>query len=154
MNANSARVKPRRLAGLPDGGGPARFQPNMAQPARDIFGKRTALVVDDDPVVRRLMERALEADGFRVLGAGDGREALRILGEEDEIAVIVADLQMPRLDGRNLAAHLAEWDSAPPILFVSGYDSPPGAHPLPGPFLAKPFQPEMLVTRIRQMLGR
>ena len=154
MNANRVRVKPRRAAGLPDGGRPARFQPNMAQPARDIFGKRTALVVDDDPAIRRIMERALEADGFRVLVAGDGREALRILGEEDDIAVIVADLQMPRLDGRNLAAHLAEWDSAPPILFVSGYDSPTATHQLPGPFLAKPFKPEMLIKRVRQMLGR
>lgn len=154
MNANRARVKPRQAAGLPDGGGAARFQPNMAQPARDIFGKRTALVVDDDPAIRGIMERALAADGFRVLGAGDGREALRILGEEDDIAVIIADLQMPRLDGRNLAAHLAEWDSAPPILFVSGYDSPPGAQQLPGPFLAKPFKPDMLIKRVRQLLGR
>jgi CheY-like chemotaxis protein len=154
MNANRAHVKLGRAAGLPDGAGAARFHRNMAQPARVIFGKRTALVVDDDPAFRRIMERALEADGFRVLGAGDGREALRILGEEDEIAVIVADLQMPRLDGRNLAAHLAEWDSAPPILFVSGYDSPPGAPQLPGPFLAKPFKPETLIKRVRQMLGR
>ena len=126
----------------------------MAQPARDIFGKRTALVVDDDPAIRRMMERALEADGFRVLGAGDGREALRILGEVDEIAVIVADLRMPRLDGRNLAAVLAEREGAPPILFVSGYDSPAGPHPLPGPFLAKPFKPEMLVKRVRELVGR
>lgn len=126
----------------------------MAQPARDIFGKRTALVVDDDPAIRRMMERALEADGFRVLGAGDGREALRILGEVDEIAVIVADLRMPRLDGRNLAAVLAEREGAPPILFVSGYDSPAGPHHLPGPFLAKPFKPEMLVKRVRELVGR
>jgi DNA-binding LytR/AlgR family response regulator len=60
---------------------------------------------------------------------------------------------MPRLDGRNLAAHLAEWDSAPAILFVSGYDVPSGPHQLPGPFLAKPFKPETLVQRVRQVLG-
>ncbi len=125
----------------------------MAQPARDIFGKRTALVVDDDAEVRRLMRRALEGDGFRVLEAGDGREALRTLSREGEIAVIVADLRMPRLDGRNLAAHLAERDGAPPILFVSGYDSPPSPHHLPGPFLAKPFTPAALVERVRLLLG-
>ncbi|MGE5092160.1 MAG: response regulator, partial [Bacillota bacterium] len=78
----------------------------MAQPARDIF-KRTALVVDDDPGICRIVERALTEAGFRVLVAGDGREALRLLGDADEIAIIIADLEMPRLDGRNLAAHLA-----------------------------------------------
>lgn len=154
MGAKRTAVKHPGPAGLPDGPRAARFHPDMAQPARDIFGKRTALVVDDELAIRRIMERALEGAGFRVLSAGDGREALRILGEEDEIAVIVADLQMPRLDGRNLAAHLAERDSAPPILFVSGYDSPPGPHQLPGPFLAKPFKPDMLVKRVRQLLGR
>lgn len=125
----------------------------MAQPARDIF-KRTALVVDDDPGICRIMERALAEGGFRVLVAADGREALRLLGNEDEIAIIIADLEMPRLDGRNLAAHLAERDSAPPILFVSGYDSPPTPNQLPGPFLAKPFKPEVLLKRVRQILGR
>src|SRR6476661_3961648 len=124
MGAKRTAVKHPGPAGLPDGPRAARFHQSMAQPARDIFGKRTALVVDDDPAIRHIMERALEGDGFRVLGAGDGREALRILGEEDEIAVIVADLRMPRMDGRNLAAMLAERESAPPILFVSGYDSP------------------------------
>jgi DNA-binding response OmpR family regulator len=153
MRAKRASVKPSGVAGLPDGSRPARFQPDMAQPARDIFGKRTALVVDDDLAIRHIMERALASAGFRVICAGDGREALRILSQEDDIAVIIADLQMPRLDGRNLAAHLAERESAPPILFVSGYDSPPGPHQLPGPFLAKPFKPDMLINRVRLLLG-
>ncbi len=98
------------------------------------------------------MERALEADGFRVLSAPDGREALRLLSQEDYVDVVVADVQMPHLDGRMLAAHLAERDRVPPILFVSGYESPaPGV--LPGPFLAKPFTAEELRRRVRHLLG-
>jgi DNA-binding response OmpR family regulator len=126
----------------------------MAQPARDIFGKTTALIVDDDPGIRTMMRRALEADGFVVLAAGDGREALRILAAAERVDIIIADLEMPHLDGRRLAAHLADRESAPPILFVSGYDSPGGPHRLPGPFLAKPFKPEELGRRVRELLSR
>ncbi|MEO8226703.1 MAG: response regulator [Gemmatimonadota bacterium] len=124
----------------------------MAQPGRDIFGRRTAIVVDDDGTIRTIMERALEAEGFRVLSAPDGREALRLLNAEVYVDVVIADVQMPHLDGRMLAAHLAERDRTPPILFVSGYDSP-RTDSLPGPFLAKPFTPEELRRRVRQLLG-
>ncbi len=127
----------------------------MAHPARRVFGKPTALIVDDDPAILAIMARALEADGYRTIVAGDGREALRRLADEEaDVAVIVADLQMPHLDGRMLAAHLAERHSAPPILFVSGYDAPGGSGQLPGPFLAKPFTPELLRRRVRELLGR
>lgn len=126
----------------------------MAQPTRDIFGKPTVLIVDDDAGIRIVMRRALEADGFQVLLAGDGHEALRLLAAAERVDVIVADLEMPHLDGRRLAAHLAERDSAPPVLFVSGYDSPPGPHQLPGPFLAKPFKAAQLRERVRQLLSR
>jgi CheY-like chemotaxis protein len=108
------------------------------------------LVVDDEPMMRWLMTIALR-DHFRVLVAADGREALDTVGEVgDEIAALVTDIRMPRVDGLELAAPLRAMDEPPPLLFVSGFM---GGGELPGPFLAKPFPPEALLAAVQRLIA-
>jgi two-component system, response regulator FlrC len=108
------------------------------------------LVVDDEPMMRWLMTTALRED-FRVLVAADGREALDTVREVgDEIAALVTDIRMPRVDGLELAARLQAMDEPPPLLFVSGFM---GGGELPGPFLAKPFRPEALRAAVRRLIA-
>jgi CheY-like chemotaxis protein len=108
------------------------------------------LVVDDEPMMRWLMTIALR-DHFRVLVAADGREALDTVGEVgDEIAALVTDIRMPRVDGLELAAQLRAMDEPPPLLFVSGFM---GGGELPGPFLAKPFPPEALLAAVQRLIA-
>lgn len=108
------------------------------------------LVVDDEPMMRWLMTIALR-DHFRVLVAADGREALDTVGEVgDEIAALVTDVRMPRVDGLELAVQLQAMDEPPPLLFVSGFM---GGGELPGPFLAKPFPPEALLAAVQRLIA-
>ena len=108
------------------------------------------LVVDDEPVVLHLCTRILEAEGYCVLTAVDGLEALRVLQEAGaEIRVVISDIQMPRLNGLQLSACLADLDPSPPLMFISGYtvDQPAGRSVLP-----KPFQPSDLVAAVERLL--
>jgi CheY-like chemotaxis protein len=108
------------------------------------------LVVDDEPQVRRLMLFVLR-DQYRVLVAADGQEALAlfsVLGRE--ITAVVTDLRMPEMDGLALAHALSHMEEPPPILFVSGYGR---GGELPGPFLQKPFSPEVLLAAVEKLLG-
>jgi CheY-like chemotaxis protein len=108
------------------------------------------LVVDDEPMMRWFMTTALR-DHFRVLVAADGREALATVREVgDEIAALVTDIRMPHLDGLELAARLRAMDEPPPLLFISGFM---GGGELPGPFLAKPFRPEALLTAVQRLIA-
>lgn len=95
------------------------------------------LVVDDEEPLRRYMARVLESQGYRVLVAGNGLEALALL-EQDEHAVdlVISDIVMPLMTGPELAARLALRPSPPPVLFVSGGHN---LTEVPGPVLWKPF---------------
>jgi len=111
----------------------------------------TVLVVDDDTMVRTLAARVLVLEGYRVLMAGNGEEALSIArASVGKLSLVVTDIRMPEMDGTELAAHLARLTPAPPVLFVSGFT----VHgDLPGPFLPKPFAPRALAEQVRAILG-
>ena len=101
-------------------------------------------------MVLHLCTRILEAEGYCVLTAVDGLEALRVLQEAGaEIRVVISDLQMPRLNGLQLAACLADLDPSPRLMFISGYalDQPSGR-----PVLPKPFQPSDLIAAVERLL--
>jgi FixJ family two-component response regulator len=68
-----------------------------------------------------------------------------------DIAAVVSDLRMPEMDGLALAEALSRMDAPPPILFVSGYGR--GGGELPGPFLQKPFPPDVLLAAVEKLLG-
>jgi PAS domain S-box-containing protein len=121
-------------------------------------GTETVLVVEDEPAVRSLAQRALQARGYTVLTAENGEAALDLAAKHGgRIDLVVTDLIMPRMGGRELAARLAESHSSSRVLFTSGYAGEPGPHDrdgfVPGaPFLPKPFTPAELARRVRAVL--
>jgi CheY-like chemotaxis protein len=85
----------------------------------------TALVVDDDSGTRTMLRLILELEGWRVLEAGDGREALVALGNGSRPDVVITDIEMPGMNGLEFAARLRERKSSIPLLAVT-------RHPLKG----------------------
>ena len=125
---------------------------------RPIRGSGTIMVVDDEPMVRALARRALEAYGYTVLEAEDGREALRVLGAEEgaAVALVLADLVMPVMGGRELGTRLQESRPGLPVLFMSAHTGDELARRRllsPGIwFLQKPFTPDELVAQVQLRL--
>lgn len=112
----------------------------------------TVLVVDDEDVVRGLMARVLEGQGYRVILAEDGLIAWQLLRRARvRIDAVVADVCMPRMDGVELAARLAELAQAPPLVMTSAY--PYNRAVVDHPFLPKPFHAHQLVTLVGRVLG-
>jgi CheY-like chemotaxis protein len=109
------------------------------------------LVVDDMPAVRTIARRSLEAYGYQVMEAENGEDALALLSQGVPADLVLADLQMPKMDGLRLAAELKARFPGSLVLFMSGY-AHLGITDLPGPVLPKPFMPEQLVASVRQLL--
>jgi two-component system, cell cycle sensor histidine kinase and response regulator CckA len=109
-------------------------------------------VVDDDPMIRTLMARWLANEGYQVLAASDAGEALALVSALGaRLAVVVTDIQMPGMNGMELANRVAQIEASLPFVFVSG--CPPDASTLPGPLLTKPFPPEALTSLVGRILG-
>jgi CheY-like chemotaxis protein len=110
----------------------------------------TVLVVDDEEPLRHLMGRAMANEGYRVLVAGNGLEALALLEKcAPRIHLVITDVSMPMMTGPEMAARLGMQPEPPPVLFVSG------GHrhvDLPGPLLRKPFLPGELSRLVRWLL--
>jgi two-component system, cell cycle sensor histidine kinase and response regulator CckA len=116
------------------------------------------LVVDDEPGLRDLVCRTLEADGFRTLEAGNGAEALELMeSAPDTVDLVVTDVVMPGMDGRELGRRLAQRWPDLPILYISAYDVNDifrrGSPRSSAPFLQKPFPMERLVTTVRGLIA-
>ncbi len=129
---------PRAAAGLPA----PRPAASPAGPAPE--GRGLALVVDDEPTMRRAMERLLRKMGFQVLTAADGVEALEVFRPRAaEVGMVLLDVTMPRLDGWQTLAALRALRPETPVVLASGYDEAQvmgGASPeRPPVFLKKPF---------------
>jgi CheY-like chemotaxis protein len=109
----------------------------------------TILVVDDDPAVRHMIARMLQEDGFTVVEAADGFEALDQCAHHP-VAVAITDVRMPRMGGYELARRLAaEWPRIR-MLLVTGY--PGDLVELPNRVLTKPFRPDELVAIVRSLV--
>jgi CheY-like chemotaxis protein len=116
------------------------------------------LVVEDEPAVRSLVRRSLEAAGLTVVEAENGRHALEIAATLAEPpSLVVTDVIMNGLNGRELSEAFALTQPDVPVLFMSGYTGdevlarsllPPTA-----PFIQKPFSPDELVARARKLLA-
>jgi two-component system cell cycle sensor histidine kinase/response regulator CckA len=112
---------------------------------------KTILVVDDEAVARRFLDRALTQAGFEVMLANDGEEALELLrSTRRKVAVIVTDLVMPGMGGHAFALEVSSLPSPPPVLYISAYESPQGE--MAKRFLQKPFSAEALVEAVRGLL--
>jgi PAS domain S-box-containing protein len=128
-----------------------------AVPAEAASGRETVLVVEDEQAVRALEAEVLAAHGYRVLVAGDAQEALALeeLGGES-IALLVTDVVMPGRSGRELAREFVRRRPGTRVLYVSGYanDAFVGGGLLDAEtcFLQKPFSPEALAQKVRDVL--
>jgi PAS domain S-box-containing protein len=119
---------------------------------------RTVLVVDDEPEVLGLATEILKRVGYTVLGAPDGAAALEVARlHEGEIHLLVTDMVMPGLSGRDLAGRLRALRTALPVLYISGYVQDAAARTAlvseHSAFVAKPFTPEVFTDRVRELLA-
>jgi len=79
------------------------------------------LVVEDGSLVRTIARRALSEAGFDVLDAADGHQALAVIAGQDQVDLVLTDLAMPELGGRELAQRLSQTRPGLPVIFMSGY---------------------------------
>ena len=130
---------------------PATEQPPVTPPP-----KATVLVVEDDPDVREVVVMTLEADGYRVVAAGDGFAGLERLQAED-LAVVVLDVMMPGMNGLETLARIRETSTVPAILLTSLGDERNKVRGLElgaDDYVVKPFSPAELLARIHALLRR
>jgi PAS domain S-box-containing protein len=121
-------------------------------------GSETVLLVEDEPAVRALNRRVLESCGYTVLEAGDGLEAVQLVGGLDgPLHILVSDVVMPHLGGRQLAEQLHSIRPGLKVLFVSGYTNDDVVRHGVGSefdFLQKPFRPMALAHKVREVLDQ
>jgi two-component system cell cycle sensor histidine kinase/response regulator CckA len=124
----------------------------------NLHGSETVLVVEDQDEVRRLMTTALASHGFRVLEAPGGRAALLEAERHPErIHLLLTDVIMPDMNGKELADRLLPLRPDMRVLFTSGYSGEVIAHrgvlDSSVAYLPKPFTPDTLVAKVREVLG-
>ena len=131
----------------------------VATPAADLLtGTETILLVEDEPLVLEFGRTALEYFGYRVLTAQDGVEALEVFqAHQDEIALVILDVVMPRMGGRETARELKRRKPTVAVLLATGYDSPEEADEELGEleayeFLRKPYRIRELAQAVRAVL--
>ncbi|HLM99825.1 MAG TPA: response regulator [Bryobacteraceae bacterium] len=122
-----------------------------------LSGTETILLVEDDEAVRRLVRRTLEKQGYQLLVAASGTEALEIVqGHPGRIHLVISDVVMPQMGGRQLAERLQALRPKIRVLFVSGYTENSilsrGNLVEGEAFLQKPFTPLALARRVRELL--
>jgi two-component system, cell cycle sensor histidine kinase and response regulator CckA len=126
--------------------------------ARSREPKRVVLVVDDEQGLRDLVCRTLQAEGYSTLEAAHGGEALEVMETAaDPVDLVVTDVVMPGMDGRELGRRLSQRWPDLPILYISAYDVNDifrrGSPRTSAPFLQKPFPLEGLVSTVRDLIG-
>ena len=115
------------------------------------------LVVDDESRMRKLVKDFLAREGYTVLEAGDGMEAMDVFYEDKDIALVILDVMMPKMDGWQVCREIRESSKVPIIMltarseerdelqgFVLGVDE----------YISKPFSPKILVARVNAILRR
>ena len=138
-----------------------RERPERHSPTRSLAivpnVQATVLLVDDEPQVAATARRALLRAGYEVLSAPNGREALRVAETHTgPLALLITDLVMPEMGGRELAQHLVAIRPGLRVLYVSGYTAEAMNQQAvldPGDaFLGKPFSPDALLRRVHEIL--
>jgi PAS domain S-box-containing protein len=141
------------------GVGDVRVRQGVREAVARSRGHETVLVVEDDPRVRDFIVRVLGSQGYRVLEAVDGEDALRLVqATRGPIHVLLTDVVMPKMGGKELAERLQALRPALQVLYMSGYAqgalADPGALDRGMALLQKPFTPQMLAQRMREVLDR
>lgn len=119
--------------------------------------KYKILVVDDESRMRKIVRDFLEKQGYKVLEAGDGMEAMEIFYSEKDIALIILDVMMPKMDGWETCRAIRR-DSKVPIIMLtargSERDELQGFELGVDEYISKPFSPKILVARVSAILRR
>ncbi len=116
----------------------------------------TILLVDDEDSVQKLLTYPLERDGFRVVSARDGEEALRLFGEE-QVDLVVLDIMLPKLDGLEVCKRLRAESSVPIIMLTARddeFDTVLGLELGADEYITKPFSIREFRSRVRALLRR
>jgi len=127
---------------------------------RSQQGSETILLVEDEKMVRTLAQTILRRNGYNVLEAENGEEALRVVEEQKgkPINLMLTDLIMPRMNGRELSDHLKPLLPGIKVIYMSGYtDEAVSEHGMLAPgieYIQKPFPPDALVKKVRSVLDR
>ena len=122
-----------------------------------MMDKLKILVVDDESRMRKLVKDFLEREGFSVLEAGDGLEALDIFYEQKEIALIILDVMMPKMDGWQTCREIRKESKVPIIMLTARgeeRDELQGFELGVDEYISKPFSPKILVARVEAILRR
>ncbi len=138
---------------------PETSSPLRATEEAMVGGTETILLVEDEPSVLDLAHRTLQRLGYNVLPCSGPDEALRTFSQyQSRIELLVTDLMMPRMNGKELAARIVALSPGVPVLFTSGYGEniiakqgiiDDGIH-----FIGKPYRPRELAARVRALLDR
>jgi two-component system, cell cycle sensor histidine kinase and response regulator CckA len=128
----------------------------VQEPDNELWGTGTILLVEDEPMVRTVAERALTRHGYKVLTANNGEEALEIIDQGDEIALLISDVVMPVMDGPTMVREARKTRPELPILFMSGYAEEQLRRSIDianVAFLPKPFSVQELAEAVRKVLS-
>lgn len=115
------------------------------------------LVVDDESRMRKLVKDFLQKDNFEVIEAGDGAQALDLFFEQNDIALIILDVMMPKMDGWQVCREVRKFSKVPIIMLTAKGDE---KDELQGfdlgvdEYISKPFSPKILVARVEAILRR
>ena len=120
--------------------------------------KGRLLIVDDEDGVRLTAKRLLEKQGYLVYAAAGGTEALDLLEKHGPVDLVIADLAMPEMDGRELGEQIQKHHPGVPVMYMSGYFNDPSlsqssALKVTG-YLAKPFSREQLFETVRSAMAK
>ena len=126
-------------------------------PGPMVQGTETILLVEDDETVRRLIREVLHKCGYEVLDAADGDAALSICEQYPKgIDLLLTDVVMPRMSGREVASRVAALRPDMKVLFMSGYTDDAIVHhgvlDAETPFIEKPFALDVLARKVRDVL--
>ncbi len=143
---------------LPRAEAPAVTEDATAAPSRAPLGSETILVVEDQEMVRKVAVASLKSRGYRIVAASHGGEAL-LLAERHQgpIHLMLTDVVMPHMTGVELAERLRPLRPEMKVLYMSGYAEDVvarrGLREARAPYLAKPFTPDRLASKVREVLG-
>jgi CheY-like chemotaxis protein len=136
---------------------PRREEDSEGEAARDGHPRQTILVVDDEPLVREVATLALEGEGFAVLSARDGREALHLIDFRNDIATVILDLYLPDVSAEEMVGRIRRRRPSIPLILSSGHQEDPivtsSLREGIATFLPKPWELSVLLEVVSQTLA-
>ncbi len=135
------------------------FEEDKQQVETIPAGQETVLLAEDDATIRRMIKTSMEAEGYTILEATDGQEAIEVSNSfEGDIHLLLTDVIMPKKNGQELANTLQQKRPEMEVIFMSGYTDDaishhgvlePGVH-----FIQKPITPSILAKKLREVLKK